>query len=50
MYLGSGTYNSYSGQAHHINVCHLPAPPPSYHGSAANYYHDTIANCTVVSP
>ena len=50
VYLGSGMYNSYSGQAHHTNVCHLPAPPPSYHGSAAAYYHDTIANCTVVSP
>jgi Ca2+-binding RTX toxin-like protein len=50
VYLGSGSYNSYSGQAHHTNVCHLPAPPPSYHGSAATYYHDTIANCTVVSP
>ena len=50
IYLGSGTYYSYSGQAHHTNVCHLPAPPSSYHGTTASYYHDTIANCTVVSP
>jgi hypothetical protein len=49
-YLGSGTYNTYSGQPHHTNVCHLPTPPSSYHGSAASYYHDTIANCTVVTP
>ena len=48
IYLGSGTYNSYSGQAHHTNVCHLPV----YNGKAgtAAEYHDTITNCTVVSP
>ena len=50
IYLGSGTYNSYSGQAHHTNVCHLPKPPSSYHGTTAAYYHDTITNCTVVTP
>jgi hypothetical protein len=50
IYLGSGTYNTYSGQAHHTNVCHLPTPPSSYHGTAASYYDDTITNCTVVSP
>jgi len=50
VYLGSGTYNTYSGQAHHTNVCHLPKPPSSYHGTTAAYYHDTINNCTVVSP
>ena len=50
VYLGSGTYNSYNGQPHHTNVCHLPAPPPNYHGTTAAYHHDTINNCTVVSP
>ncbi len=50
IYLGSGTYNSYSGQAHHTNVCHLPKPPSSWHGTPAAYYHDTVTNCTVVSP
>ena len=50
IYLGSGIDNRYSGQAHHTNVCHLPTAPPSYHGSAASYYHDTITNCTVVTP
>ena len=50
IYLGSGSYNSYSGQAHHTNTCHLPKPPSSWHGTVAAYYHDTITNCTVVSP
>jgi Ca2+-binding RTX toxin-like protein len=50
IYLGSGTYNSYNGQAHHTNICHLPTPPLSYHGTSAAYYHDTLTNCTVVSP
>ena len=50
VYLGSGTYNSYSGQSHHSNVCHLPAPPSSYHGSAVSYFHDTVTNCTVATP
>jgi hypothetical protein len=31
-------------------VCHLPTPPSSYHGTAASYYHDSVTNCTVVSP
>ena len=50
VYLGSGTYNSYIGQAHHTNTCHLPESPSSYHGTTATYYHDTVTNCTVVSP
>ena len=49
IYLGSGTYNTYSGQAHHTNTCHLPKPPSFTAGTAA-YYHDTITNCTVVTP
>jgi Ca2+-binding RTX toxin-like protein len=47
IYLGAGSYNTYSGSAHVTNVCHLPAPPSSWHGTAAAYYHDTITNCTV---
>jgi hypothetical protein len=47
--LGSGTFNTYSGQAHHTNICHLPKPPSSWHGTVAAYYHDTITNCTVVT-
>ena len=50
IYLGAGTYNNYNGAAHHTNLCHLPAPPASWHGSVAAYYHDTIINCTVVTP
>ena len=50
IYLGSGTYNSYSGQPHHTNTCHLPKPPASWHGTVAAYYYDTVTNCTVVSP
>ncbi len=48
IYLGSGTYNSYSGVKGKTNVCHLPL----YKGKAgtAADYHDTITNCTVVSP
>ena len=48
IYLGSGTYNSYSGVKGKTNVCHLPL----YNGKAgtAAEYHDTITNCTVVSP
>jgi Ca2+-binding RTX toxin-like protein len=49
IYLGAGTYNNYNGAAHHTNLCHLPAPP-SWHGTVAAYYHDTITNCTVVTP
>jgi hypothetical protein len=48
--LGSGSYNDYNGQAHRANVCHLPKPPSNYHGTTAAYSHDTITNCTVVSP
>ena len=50
IYLGAGTYNNYNGAAHHTNLCHLPAPPSSWHGTVAAYYHDTITNCTVVTP
>jgi Ca2+-binding RTX toxin-like protein len=50
VYLGSGTYNSFSGSAHHSSTCHLPTPPSSWHGTAAAYFHDTLTNCTVVSP
>jgi hypothetical protein len=50
IYLGSGTYNTFNGSAHGTNVCHLPAPPAGYHGTAAAYYHDTITNCTVETP
>jgi hypothetical protein len=50
VYLGAGSYNTYNGAAHHTNVCHLPTPPASWHGTAASYYHDAITNCTVVTP
>jgi Ca2+-binding RTX toxin-like protein len=50
VFLGSGTYNTYDGQAHNTNACHLPKPPSSWHGTVAAYYHDTITNCTVVTP
>ena len=33
--------------AHGMNVCQLPTPPASYHGTAAAYFHYTITNCTV---
>jgi Ca2+-binding RTX toxin-like protein len=47
IYLGAGSYDTYDGGTHVTNVCHLPAPPSSWHGTAAGYYHDTITNCTV---
>ena len=50
IYLGAGSYNDYNGAAHHTNICHLPAPPSSWHGTVAAYYNDTITNCTVVTP
>jgi Ca2+-binding RTX toxin-like protein len=50
IYLGAGTYNDFDGAAHHTNLCHMPAPPSSWHGSVAAYYHDTVTNCTVVTP
>jgi hypothetical protein len=50
IYFGSGTSNTYNGAAHSTNVCHLPAPPSSWHGTTAAYYHDTLTNCSVVSP
>jgi Ca2+-binding RTX toxin-like protein len=50
VYLGGGSGNSFSGAAHHTNVCHLPTPPSSWHGTPAAYYHDTLTNCTVVTP
>jgi len=48
--LGAGSYNAYFGAPGKTNVCHLPTPPASWHGTAAAYYHDTITNCTVVTP
>ena len=50
VFLGSGSFNTYNGQAHRTNVCHLPKPPASWHGTVAAYYHDTLNNCTVVTP
>ena len=50
IYLGAGTYNTFDGATHHSNLCHLPAPSSSWHGTVAAYYHDTITNCTVVTP
>ena len=50
VYLGGGTGNTFNGAAHHTNVCHLPTPPSSWHGTPAAYFHDTLTNCTVVSP
>jgi Ca2+-binding RTX toxin-like protein len=46
----SGAGNSFTGSAHHGDVCHLPTPPSSWHGSPVAYYHDILTNCTVVSP
>ena len=48
-YLGAGSYNTVLGGRGH-NTCHLPKPPASWHGAVAAYYHDTITNCTVVTP
>jgi hypothetical protein len=50
VYLGSGIYNTYTGVKGKTNICYLPTPPSSWHGTVADYYHDTITNCTVVSP
>ena len=50
VYLGTGTYNAYNGALHRSNTCHIPAPPSSWKASSAVYYHDTLVNCTVVSP
>jgi Ca2+-binding RTX toxin-like protein len=50
IYLGAGAYNTYTGGAHHLNICHLPTPPSSWHGTAQSFYHDTLTNCTVVTP
>jgi hypothetical protein len=49
IHLGGGTYNTYKG-GKGKNTCHLPTPPSSWHGMPAAYYHDTITNCTVVTP
>ena len=48
IYLGSGTYNTYRGVKGKTNLCHLPL----YNGKpgTAAEYHDTLTNCTVVSP
>ncbi|MGA2433254.1 MAG: Ig-like domain repeat protein [Acidimicrobiales bacterium] len=50
IYLGAGTYNTFSGGGHHLNVCHVPTPPASWHGTTQGYYHDSLTNCTVVTP
>ena len=50
IYLGSGTVNIYIGAVHPTNVCRLPAPPSSWHDTTGAYYHDTLTNCTLVSP
>lgn len=50
VFMGSGSFNTFSGLPHHTNVCHLPKPPASWHGTAAAYYHDTLTNCAVVTP
>jgi Ca2+-binding RTX toxin-like protein len=50
VFLGAGSGNTFTGAAHHANVCHLPTPPASWHGTPASYFHDTLTNCTVVSP
>lgn len=49
IYLGGGMYNTFVGGTGH-NVCHLPSPPSSWHGTPTAYYHDAITNCTVVTP
>jgi hypothetical protein len=48
-YLGGGSGNTFIGSAHHADVCHLPTPPSSWHGTPAAYYNDTLTNCTVVT-
>ncbi len=50
IYLGAGAHNTFHGADHQDNVCHLPSPPVSWHGTAAAFYHDTIINCSVVTP
>ncbi len=49
VYLGAGTNQTYVGASHQTDICYLPAPPSSWHGTAAAYYHDTLTNCSVVS-
>lgn len=49
IYLGDGSYNTFIGVAHQVDICYLPVPPESWHGTAANYYHDTITNCSVAN-
>lgn len=48
IFRGAGAYNTYLCDKGH-NICHLPAPPSSWHTTAAANYRDTIINCTVVS-
>ena len=50
IYLGAGSNNAYYGVKGKANTCHLPKPPASWHGTVADYYHDTVTNCTVVTP
>lgn len=48
IFLGAGTFNAFIG-GRTTNMCHLPKTPSGAPGTAA-FYHDTIVNCTVVSP
>lgn len=48
IFLGAGTFNTFIG-GRNTNTCHLPKTPTGAPGTAA-FYHDTIVNCTVVSP
>jgi Ca2+-binding RTX toxin-like protein len=43
IFLGSGTFNTFKGGSGH-NTCHVPS------GSSVASLHDTVTNCTVVTP
>ena len=49
VWFGTGTHNVFIG-AKKGNVCHVPKPPRTWHGTAAAYYKDRFVNCRVVSP
>ena len=48
IFVGSGSNNTFVGSPKSQNVCHVPAPPASWHGLATTYFHDTLTNCSVV--
>jgi hypothetical protein len=48
VHLGTGRANSFFGQRNFANVCHIPAAPASWSGSALEYYGHRVVNCTVV--